>query len=182
MPHEVTCVQVESKVRTYTVQAKQISRIGAELCQRLGVSHYEVSILFVGPRAMRKLNLAYRAKDSSTDVLSFPQFQWKKALKIHTGKLPIARRVLNPMPLGDVVISLADAEANAKESGHGLDYEVCFLLIHGILHLVGHDHMKPAEKKLMFAEQDKAIKLLSSKDDNGPVKWKRCVRAKRGKK
>ena len=181
MLNDVSCVQVVSKVRSHSVQVAKIAAIGTEICRRLGVSHYEVSVQFIGPRAMHKLNLEYRDKDSSTDVLSFPQFEWKKPLIVHAGKLPVARRVLNPMPLGDVVISLADAAVNAKESGHGLDYEVCFLLIHGILHLVGHDHMKPSEKKRMFAEQDKVLKLLAKGPRGKPI-WAGCVKIKRSKK
>ena len=161
---EATCIQIINRVRTYKLNEAKIKNIAVEVCERLGVHHYEVSLQFVGPQKMRALNKEFREKDKSTDVLSFPQYEWKVPLKIKSSEaLPKRRKVLNPMPLGDVVISLDDALGNAQDSGHGLDQEVCFLMVHGILHLVGHDHMKAKDKKLMFAEQDKLMKILSDK-------------------
>lgn len=177
-----SCVSVINKARTYKVNIKLVTRIAAEICERLGVHHYEVCLQFVGPRSMRTLNKKFRDKDKSTDVLSFPQYTWKKALKVHTGKMSAARRkVMNPMPLGDIVISLDDAYLNSKESKHGLDQEVCFLVVHGMLHLVGHDHMKPGEKKLMFGEQKKLMKFFAPGSSN-PALWTKCVVKTRTKK
>lgn len=55
--------------------------------------------------------------------------------------------------LGDLVISLEDAARNANDIGHSLDREAGFLIVHGILHLCGHDHMEPAEEELMTSMQ-----------------------------
>lgn len=173
MDHE-SCVHVINKVRKFKVDTKRVTNIAVEICERLGVHHYEVCVQFISPKAMRDLNKTFRQKDKSTDVLSFPQYTWKKALKAETGKLSLAKRkIMNPMPLGDVVISLEDALANAEESRHGFDQEVCFLLVHGILHLVGHDHMKPGEKRRMFAEQKKLMTCLRGRKKS-PL-WQGCV-------
>lgn len=176
------CVQVIGKVRGYTVNNKQLAKLTSQICERLGVHQYEVCIQFVGPKAMQELNKRYRTKDTSTDVLSFPQYEWKRPLKFHTGPIAsIARKVMNPMPLGDVVISLPDAAANAKDSKHGLDQEVCFLVVHGILHLVGHDHMKPGEKKRMFGEQEKIMTMFSGSRTK-KAEWLKCVTKSRKRK
>ncbi len=176
------CVQVIGKVQGYTINVKQLTKLTTHICERLGVHQYEVCIQFVGPKAMKDLNKKFRAKDSSTDVLSFPQYEWKRALKFHTGPLtPVTRKVMNPMPLGDVVISLPDAASNAKDSKHGLDQEVCFLVVHGILHLVGHDHMKAAEKKRMFGEQDKIMQMFSGTKAK-KAEWLKCVTKTRKRK
>jgi probable rRNA maturation factor len=175
---EPSCVSIINHVKSYNVNIKKIKDIAIEICERLSIHHYEVSLQFIGPARMKTINKQFRHKDKSTDVLSFPQYEWKKPLLAYMGRTPkIKRRILNPMPLGDVVISISDAERNAKESKHGLDEEICFLMIHGILHLVGHDHMKPLEKKIMFREQKKLMKHFSA--PSSTIKFKSCVTKKR---
>ncbi|MCX6126246.1 MAG: rRNA maturation RNase YbeY [Proteobacteria bacterium] len=166
---ESGCAQIINKVRSL------------EICERLQVHHYEVCIQFVGPKSIRTLNKQFRQKDQPTDVLSFPQYNWKTPLRVTSGKIStVKRNIMNPMPLGDIVISLEDAERNSKESAHGLDQEVCFLMIHGLLHLVGHDHMQPKEKKLMFSDQRKLMKCFES-NPGGRPRWYKCVtRIKKG--
>jgi probable rRNA maturation factor len=122
---------------------------------------------------MQELNKQYREKDKSTDVLSFPQYTWKKPLKFQKDP-PEPRPIINPLPLGDVVISAVDAADNVNNSQEKLSREICFLLVHGILHLVGHDHMKLAEKKRMFAEQTKLMRLFSGKKSKPPM-WQGCI-------
>jgi probable rRNA maturation factor len=122
---------------------------------------------------MQALNKKYRHQDKSTDVLSFPQYNWKRALKVKSTPTS-AVKILNPLPLGDVIICADEAENNAQETGHTLDKEVCFLLVHGILHLVGHDHMKTSEKKRMFTEQRKLMRFFSGGKSKEPA-WKYCI-------
>jgi probable rRNA maturation factor len=174
------CVHVTNSQRSYAVDRTKITSLATEISRRLGVSHYEICLRFVNPKTMRSLNLQYRDKDKSTDVLSFPQYTWKRPLKVKS-QAPATRPILNPMPLGDVVISTDDAAANAKESGHDLAKEVCFLMIHGILHLVGHDHMKPLEKKRMFLEQRKLMRIFAPTKSR-PAAWTDCVKIKRKSK
>ena len=81
------------------------------------------AVRFVGDRAMRALNREYRGIDRSTDVLSFPG-----------GETPEGRH------LGDVVVSLPYARRQAVTSGHPLETELRVLLLHGVLHCLGHDH------------------------------------------
>lgn len=89
----------------------------------------EISILLVGDRRMRKLNLYYRGKDKTTDVLSFPQ--------IDISNLPSDS---SSLLLGDIVINLHQAKRQAVERGLNLYDEIYQLLIHGLLHLLGYDH------------------------------------------
>jgi probable rRNA maturation factor len=85
-----------------------------------------VTLLLAGDATVKRLNREYRGKDSSTDVLSFP-----------TGgdRLPDGSR-----PLGDIVISLPQAERQARAAGHSLARELRVLILHGYLHLLGYDH------------------------------------------
>ncbi len=145
-----------------------------EVCRRLDVANYEVCIQFVSPRTMRQLNRDYRGKDKSTDVLAFPQYSWKRPLKCKKSP-PALRPIANPQPLGDVVISPADASANINGISNKLQREICFLIVHGILHLVGHDHMTARDRKRMFAEQTKLMRLFRSKAGT-PPSWEGCIK------
>jgi len=100
----------------------------------------ELSVLVVGDRAIRRLNRDWRRKDEATDVLSFE----------HPGA---------PGLLGDVVISLDTARRQAKEGGRPLSQQLARLLAHGVLHLAGHDHLKPDEARRMAAAE---VKLLGT--------------------
>ena len=85
-----------------------------------------LTILLAGDRVMRGLNLRFRGKDATTDVLSFPSGE---------GQLVDGTR-----PLGEIVISVAQAARQAEARGHSLSRELRLLLIHGYLHLLGYDH------------------------------------------
>ena len=86
-----------------------------------------VTVAFVSDAAIRKLNLNFRGKDKTTDVLSFPV----EPEDFETGDEPM---------LGDIIISLAQAARQAQENGLTLDEEIAQLILHGVLHLLGHDH------------------------------------------
>jgi probable rRNA maturation factor len=80
----------------------------------------EFHCLITGDAEIRSLNRRFRGKDAATDVLSFPSGEKN--------------------PIGDIAISLGRARAQAKERGHAVEEEVCILLLHGLLHLLGMDH------------------------------------------
>ena len=102
-----------------------ISRLARE------VAGAPFTVAIVSDTAIRRLNLKYRRKDSSTDVLSFPshQFVGNKAVRGEIGE-----------PLGDVVISTNTAARAANQLGCPLDQELRVLALHGVLHLMGYDH------------------------------------------
>jgi probable rRNA maturation factor len=101
----------------------------------------ELSLLLVGDRTMRTLNRRYRSKDRTTDVLSFPMREGK-------GPRPAARM------LGDIVISVPEAERQAHADGEPLLRVIDRLLVHGFLHLLGYDHERGgAEARRMEAHE-----------------------------
>lgn len=155
----------------------------------LGVSSFELDIEFVDTQSMTELNKQYRNKDRSTDVLSFPQIDWKRPLTVETPFQDGAKSefisavhpetTFQPLQLlGDIVISLGDAQDNAKRIGHGLDREVAFLIIHGLLHLCGHDHKEPEEERLMLEQQKQLLELTKPSSQGGSPIWFNCVRVK----
>jgi rRNA maturation RNase YbeY len=109
---------------------------------------YEVSIAFVSDAEMTKLNDLYRGKCKTTDVLSF---------SISGGQWPAGGdREL----LGDVIISVAEAGRQAKAAKKPIRSELTLLLIHGVLHLLGYDHEKIDQEKIMFPLQQRILKTL----------------------
>jgi probable rRNA maturation factor len=113
----------------------------------------ELSLLLTNDEGIRALNHAYRGEDKPTDVLSFPLWEEQPTL-------PAEGRAL---PLGDIVISLTRAAAQAEELGHSSLREAVFLFVHGLLHLLGYDHERGAEEKdCMFALQKQIINRLEA--------------------
>jgi probable rRNA maturation factor len=102
----------------------------------------EVSVTLVGSKEIRALNRQYRGIDRATDVLSFE---------------------MDAFMLGDIIISLETAENQAKEYGHSLEREIGFLTVHGMLHLLGYDHLNKSDEDIMFAKQEEILQKLGIK-------------------
>ena len=115
------------------------------LMQWRELSASEVSIAFVSPQTIQKLNFEYRQKDKATDVLSVEQNETFGDFYC----------------LGDIIICIDIAESQAKEKKWPLQQEVRLLLVHGFLHLLGYDHTELEEEKIMFALQDQLLQELN---------------------
>ena len=115
----------------------------------------EIDLLITDDAGIRQINLEQRGIDRATDVLSFPMFE------LTPGEHPDAADAdpeTGLVPLGDVVISLERAEAQAVEYGHPLAREVSYLAVHSVLHLLGYDHMDEGEMKAqMRAREEKVL-------------------------
>ncbi|MEM7351740.1 MAG: rRNA maturation RNase YbeY [Acidobacteriota bacterium] len=97
------------------------------------------AVRFVSDREMRRLNGSYRGHDRPTDVLSFPGDLMAPAGHAAADGEAL-RRLTDPSHLGDVVISVPTARRQAGELGHSTEIELRTLLLHGVLHCLGHDH------------------------------------------
>ncbi len=124
----------------------------------------EVSLLLVDNDEIQNLNRDYRGIDNETDVLSFPMLDldpsdrevWLEELE--NGITADDQQVV----LGDIVISVEKAEEQAEEYGHGLKRELGFLMVHGVLHLLGYDHEQgESEEQTMNAIQEAILEELS---------------------
>ncbi len=167
---------VETSQHQFQIQADIIDRLTQIICAGLGLPEYEVSWDFIDQDEMKSLNQEYRDKDRSTDVLSFPQEEWAEPLHFEAPSWPLPEVDRSedepPQMLGDVIISPEDALANAQSIGHALDRETAFLLVHGILHLCGHDHIEPQDEQRMIAEQQ-AIMAFLERAEQSPL-WTGC--------
>ena len=159
---------------SFEVDFTKIELLSQRIQTLLGVQDFQLSIDFISPEEMRRLNSEFRGKDQTTDVLSFPQFEFTNNV---TCEAPFNLEATDgpPVLLGDIAISLVDANKNAQSIGQDLDREVCFLLVHGILHLCGHDHIKPDEEKVMVSQQKKIMENLED-NEPPPSPWMNCAR------
>jgi len=117
----------------------------------------EISLVIAGQRKIRRLNREYRGKDRNTDVLAFAMTEQRPRESSFITAPGIAHH------LGEVLISYPQAVIQAKEQYHSLKKEIAILIIHGILHLLGYDHEKPADKNNMNA-REKAILITLEKE------------------
>lgn len=166
-------VVISCPLGPYTVAPELIRDLAYKVLTRLGAAHYELSIQFGDSSLIRDLNHRYRNKDTSTDVLSFPQQEFPRPLCVAEGGKGPKQPSVIPEPLGDLVLSLEDAAKNARDIAQPLDREVCFLIVHGLLHLCGHDHMERDEEELMTQEQKKIMAFLAP--EGQPPLWIGCA-------
>jgi probable rRNA maturation factor len=134
-------VELVNRQKGYRVQTATILAFALKLQRRLQLGKKKFSLCFVDDNAVRSLNRAYRGQDKSTDVLSFP---WNEPGRpVSPPALPHARRNAHNGAadfLGEVVISAPAARRNAAAEGHSVLNEIRWLILHGVLHLLGYDH------------------------------------------
>ena len=108
----------------------------------------EVSVTFVDNEAIRELNRDYRGKDAATDVLSFPLYEDDEDFDDGFVLPPDMEEddEVTPTAIGDIVISVERARAQAEEYGHSFERELAFLAVHSTLHLLGYDHERSEEE------------------------------------
>lgn len=120
-------------------------KAAAEMVGKLyGVENGEVSVTLTNNAYIHTLNKQYRQIDRPTDVLSFA---------LNESEEPAVDGGLDVNVLGDLIISVERAEEQAADYGHSVRREMAFLTVHGMLHLLGYDHMEEEERAEMEAEQ-----------------------------
>jgi len=112
--------------------------------------NYEVSVTIVDEETIQNYNRDYRNIDAVTDVLSFALLEGE-TLTYPKGM---------PIQLGDVLICYKRAKKQARSYGHNIKREMAFLFTHGLLHLLGYDHMTKEDEKVMFKKQEQILQDL----------------------
>ena len=107
------------------------------------VDNLEFNVIIINNEEIHKINKEYRGIDRPTDVISFALEDYKDI------KYENDYRVL-----GDIYISVDKVREQAKEYGHSEKRELAFLAVHGLLHLLGYDHMEKEDEKVMFSKQE----------------------------
>lgn len=116
-----------------------------------------VTVGFTDDARIRIFNRKFRGIDQATDVLSFPMTGGKRDwAKAKQSLLP----GIDAVPLGDILISLEHCEKQALCYGHSFQREICFLALHGFLHLLGYDHLEESERLVMEAKTEAYLDAL----------------------
>jgi len=132
----------------------------AQVAPELANPRLSVSVLFADDDEVHVLNREWRGKDKPTNVLSFPMLEREDLLDL-AGEGP-------PEMLGDIALALETCTREAADKGISLDHHAAHLLIHGLLHLAGHDHeISPADARAMELLEIKALALLGIADPYG---------------
>jgi rRNA maturation RNase YbeY len=117
-------IEVVNRQRSKSVTTRKWTTLTAKMLEAIGKPEATVTIAFVSDARIRELNRRFRGIDKATDVLSFPNSEFIAA----------------DDNLGDIAISLARAEVQARDNDLGFDQEIAQLILHGLLHLCGYDH------------------------------------------
>ncbi len=131
-------------------ELKTVRKVLEHGIEKLQLDEVIFNVIIVDNAYIHKLNKEYRHIDRETDVITF-------ALEDDKTFNPEIRI------LGDVYLSIEKAKEQAKEYGHSLLREVCFLAVHGFLHLLGYDHMKKEEEEVMFKLQEEILDEMGIK-------------------
>ena len=113
----------------------------------------DLSVVVTDNENIREINNEQRNIDRATDVLSFPGYEkdeWNELKKNE-----------ELVYIGDIVISKEKVEEQAKEYGHSFEREFCYLVAHGMLHLMGYDHMVDSDKVIMRGKEEEIMKKLN---------------------
>ncbi len=114
-----------------------------------------VYVILTNNENIHQINLEYRGVDSPTDVLSFPIYESDEIELLKKEKTDDVEETL-----GDIIISIPKVKAQAKEYGHSYERELAYLTTHGMLHLLGYDHINPDEKEVMREREEKILSKL----------------------
>ena len=117
------------------------------------IDNAEFNVIIIDNEKIHEINREYRGVDRPTDVITFA-LEDHKDIEFEDIRL-----------LGDVYISIEKARSQAEEYGHSLKREISFLTIHGLLHLLGYDHMEEKEEKEMFKVQNEILDSYGIKRD-----------------
>lgn len=142
-------IENNQKVKALSIiQVEVLNRALMRASELYDLENYEMSIVFVDNTKIQEINRVYRGKDQATDVISFAlnddesTFEWEKK------------------ELGDIYISIEKAEEQAKEYGHSFERELVYLAVHGLLHLLGFDHLEEDEKKEMRQAEEEIMDYI----------------------
>ncbi|MDR9755871.1 MAG: rRNA maturation RNase YbeY [Thermacetogeniaceae bacterium] len=141
-------IQVDSEIKELLKRALETVLEGEAFSQEF-IDAVEVSLVLTDDSEMAELNDYYRGVEGTTDVLSFPMMEDEPS-----------EGPTEELLLGDIVISVPRAQAQAEEYGHSLARELVFLAVHGMLHLLGYDHLTEEEAAIMRAKEKKVMKQI----------------------
>ena len=127
------------------IDFNELDRVIKFACKHLKVNNPMLNIVIVDKERIQEINREYRNKDAVTDVISFA---FEEVDDVEYDNIRF---------LGEIYICYYRCVEQAKEYGHSIKREFCYLAVHGLLHLLGYDHMTEEDKKVMRAEEENIL-------------------------
>lgn len=152
-------ISLEGKAEAEADLAGRLEAEAEVLLHAEGVARRELSLLLTDDAHIRELNRTWRSEDKATDVLSFPM------------DAPGVDPTTQPGPLGDIALSLETTARDAAAIGWAPEDLASFLLIHGLCHLLGHDHGSRDEARAMRAAEDRLLALVRPGSPRPPTPY-----------
>ncbi|HVU08898.1 MAG TPA: rRNA maturation RNase YbeY [Verrucomicrobiae bacterium] len=146
-------ITIANRQRTKIINSRLLKQIVDELFAELEITATEIEINLVGAKEMAKINWNFLRHEGSTDVITFDYGQ----------KARFARVLAPPNLHGEIFICVDDAISQAKQFKTNWQSEIVHYIVHGILHLLGHDDLKPALRRKMKRKEDSLLRKLSKK-------------------
>lgn len=150
-------VEIRNLQRKHRIDQGLIRDKSKAILSLCGLKDAELSILIVNNQRIRVLNKKYRGIDRPTDVLSFPMNAQPIPPNPPLIKGGEKGGSMQPLLLGDVVLSMEKIESQAREQGHSAECELMMLLTHGILHLIGYDHERSLQEDRRMRKKEGII-------------------------
>lgn len=150
----MNCIEVFNEYGKEINELKLLSDFINYAADKLELKNVMFNVIMVDNESIHKINKEYRNIDRPTDVITFA-LEDNKLIDIPNGRV-----------LGDVYISYDKVISQAKEYGHSKEREICFLGVHGLLHLLGYDHMNKEEEKEMFNLQKELLNSYGIKKES----------------
>ena len=147
--HEIVFMEIEEN-KEYEQIIQKVLKKCYEV-ESMDDSKLAVSVTLTTPEKIKELNKYYRDIDMETDVLSFPMFEKEELDNI---------KFENEEVLGDMVISIEQVKKQAIEYGHSFERELAYMVVHSFYHLLGYDHIKEEDKKIMRQKEEFVLENL----------------------
>ena len=166
-------MKIEWEQRVHMTESAPLSLVAA-CCQAAEsvALPLAVHVVLTDDAEIHQINASTRGVDRATDVLSFPTVHYPAGKTARNCEKRLRAEYdpdLGACLLGDIVISYQRALEQAAEYGHSARRELCYLLAHGLFHLMGYDHMEPHEQKEMRAMEEKALGMAGIARGDGPA-------------
>lgn len=149
-------INLKNNVRKIKINERQLLADAQKILDILNYSDFDLGILLTTNKTIHHYNKEFRHKDKPTDILSFPYHTELKAGE------RIKTKTEEDKNLGDLIISLEYVKKDAKKYETTFEQRMKILLIHGICHLLGYDHVEDEDYKVMHKQEQKILKLLPS--------------------
>lgn len=151
-------ITIRNRQRTVALDVQKLERDVQRILEKLRYAGYDIGILIVNDKAMCAYNRDYRGKDNPTDILSFP---YHPALKPGQRVNPVSSDDKN---LGDIILNAPYIARVADDLGVALDSHVQALIVHGVLHLLGYDHITDDDYAVMARKEKALIAFLAQSE------------------